>query len=410
MPADLYEAATELGLPLYAIPEAFGGVAKTLSPVTSVLIAEELAWGDMALAAALLAPFRWHRQSPVGAPGSSNPAIPGLLRRKPPVATIAIDEPTLFDPLVLQTRATETSTGYTLNGTKNGVVLGAHSDLILVAAELNGRPRVFIVENSDAVRITDDPAMGLRAAQTVASPLTTCNARGCPAGDDDFDYQTFIDHGSLLNRGLAIGTARAVLDYVIPYCNEREAFGEPISNRQAVAFMISNLAIETDSMRLLTWRAASRAETGQNCTGSVPRADSLQRKSDGNRHQRRTTAGRPRLCQRTPRRALVPRPPLHRHPFRRSRITDRLWREHHVSGNPGKFNPIIHQARQVAREVFRPISRKYDRAEHAYLKELDMFASIMDGMNDGAADGGAGAGKLARSGGSRVPATPTAPT
>ena len=68
---------------------------------------------------------------------------------------------------------------------------------------------------------------------------------------------------------------------------------------------------------------------------------------------------------------------------------------------PKKFNPIIHQARQVAQEVFRPISRKYDRAEHAYPKELDMFASIMDGMNDGAADGGAGAGKLARSGGSQ---------
>ncbi|MDX1552938.1 MAG: acyl-CoA dehydrogenase family protein, partial [Marinobacter sp.] len=53
--------------------------------------------------------------------------------------------------------------------------------------------------------------------------------------------------------------------------------------------------------------------------------------------------------------------------------------------------------RQVAREVFRPISRKYDLAEHEYPRELDMFASIMDGMNDGAADGGTGAGKLARS-------------
>ncbi len=66
---------------------------------------------------------------------------------------------------------------------------------------------------------------------------------------------------------------------------------------------------------------------------------------------------------------------------------------------PKKFSPIVHQARQVAQEVFRPISRKYDRAEHAYPKELDMFASIMDGMNEGAPDGGAGAGKLARSDG-----------
>ncbi len=54
---------------------------------------------------------------------------------------------------------------------------------------------------------------------------------------------------------------------------------------------------------------------------------------------------------------------------------------------PKKFSPLINQAQQVAREVFRPISRKYDRAEHEYPKELDLFASIMDGMNDGAADG-----------------------
>ena len=48
---------------------------------------------------------------------------------------------------------------------------------------------------------------------------------------------------------------------------------------------------------------------------------------------------------------------------------------------PKKFSPLINQAQQVAREVFRPISRKYDRAEHEYPKELDLFASIMDGMN-----------------------------
>ncbi|HUH58348.1 MAG TPA: acyl-CoA dehydrogenase family protein, partial [Pseudomonadales bacterium] len=52
------------------------------------------------------------------------------------------------------------------------------------------------------------------------------------------------------------------------------------------------------------------------------------------------------------------------------------------------------QARQVAESVFRPISRKYDRAEHAYPVELDMLAAIMDGMNDGTSGEGAGAGKL----------------
>ncbi|MFE8073269.1 acyl-CoA dehydrogenase family protein [Marinobacteraceae bacterium S3BR75-40.1] len=63
---------------------------------------------------------------------------------------------------------------------------------------------------------------------------------------------------------------------------------------------------------------------------------------------------------------------------------------------PRKFRPLVHQAQQVAREVFRPISRYYDRHEHAYPRELDMLASIMDGMNDAMGDDGAGAGKLSR--------------
>ena len=63
---------------------------------------------------------------------------------------------------------------------------------------------------------------------------------------------------------LTVGTAQAVLDYVIPYVNERTAFGEPISNRQAVAFTVSDIAIESDGMRLATYRAASRADQGKN--------------------------------------------------------------------------------------------------------------------------------------------------
>ncbi|HEU4658739.1 MAG TPA: acyl-CoA dehydrogenase family protein [Capillimicrobium sp.] len=58
---------------------------------------------------------------------------------------------------------------------------------------------------------------------------------------------------------------------------------------------------------------------------------------------------------------------------------------------PRKFAPLVSQAHQVATEVFRPISRKYDRAEHTYPKELDMLASLIDGMNDGSDLGGAGA-------------------
>jgi acyl-CoA dehydrogenase len=63
---------------------------------------------------------------------------------------------------------------------------------------------------------------------------------------------------------------------------------------------------------------------------------------------------------------------------------------------PRKLAPLAKQASQVASEVFRPISRKYDRAEHEYPKELDMFAALMDGKDAGVGNAGAGAAGVRR--------------
>jgi acyl-CoA dehydrogenase len=64
---------------------------------------------------------------------------------------------------------------------------------------------------------------------------------------------------------------------------------------------------------------------------------------------------------------------------------------------PRKFEALVAQAHQVAEQVFRPISRKYDSAEHEYPKELDMLAAAIDGINDGAGLEGAGASGASRS-------------
>ncbi len=62
---------------------------------------------------------------------------------------------------------------------------------------------------------------------------------------------------------------------------------------------------------------------------------------------------------------------------------------------PKRFGVLVNQAHQVAKEIFRTNSRKYDLAEHAYPKELDMLGALLDGMNDGS-DRGAGAGGVRR--------------
>jgi len=267
VPQELWQEGLELGLCQYAVPEAFGGVAHEQAPVTSVLIAEALAWGDMGIAAALLAPYsaaqvisRW------GSASQQAQYLPAFASDRPPLAGIAVDEPVpLFDPLNLQTRAQKDSKGYILQGAKIAVPLAEQAAFLIVAADVESiGPRLFLVEtNTPGVSISSCPSMGLRAATLCRVELNQVEVSAdALLGAEDFNYQEFLDLASLMRCALAVGTSQAVLDYVIPYCNERIAFGEPISHRQAVAFAIADLAIETDAMRLLTWRAASRAEQG----------------------------------------------------------------------------------------------------------------------------------------------------
>jgi alkylation response protein AidB-like acyl-CoA dehydrogenase len=107
--------------------------------------------------------------------------------------------------------------------------------------------------------------MGLRPAATGRLLLEGVRLpAGSLMGDGERDaYAECVHRARIAWSALSVGTAQAVLDYVIPYVNERIAFGEPVSNRQGVAFAVSDIGIETDGMRLVTYRAASRADQGK---------------------------------------------------------------------------------------------------------------------------------------------------
>jgi alkylation response protein AidB-like acyl-CoA dehydrogenase len=262
-PAVLWQHATDLGLNDYALPEALGGVATEKNILTNILIAEHLAKGDFTLTAGLLSTFsvinaisQWGSekvQSTYLASFANDPDIH---------ATFAVQEATpAFNPFNLKTKATSIHGKYTLQGEKTLVLLGETADLFLVNAELNGSPEVFIVKRDNSITAKKSSAMGLKAAETV-----TLHFHNSPAellGDDDFNYSAFLDLGNLIWCAMAVGTCEAVKAYCIQYANERTAFGEPISHRQSVAFMIADMAIEIEAMRMLILNAASLAEAGQ---------------------------------------------------------------------------------------------------------------------------------------------------
>ncbi|MEZ0367411.1 acyl-CoA dehydrogenase family protein [Mycobacterium sp. pUA109] len=272
-PAELITKAAELGITAVNIPEEFEGIAAHRSTVTNVLVAEALAYGDMGLALPILAPggvaaalTHW------GSAEQQATYLKEFAGDNVPQACVAIAEPhPLFDPTNLKTTAVRTPSGYRLDGVKSLVPAAADAELFIVAAQLGGKPALFIVESSSpGLTVKADPSMGIRAAalgqvelDKVSVPLS---AR---LGEEDTsatDYAQIYSEAIALSRlgwaALAVGTCHAVLDYVVPYVKDREAFGEPIAHRQAVAFMCANIAIEFDGLRLITWRGASRAEQG----------------------------------------------------------------------------------------------------------------------------------------------------
>ena len=268
-PDKLLAQAAELGIAAMNVPDELGGVGQERSVITNALVAEALAHGDLGLALACLSgPSVAIALAEFGSAGQEAQYLPSLTGAQPPQASIAVMEGgALFNPFALKTRAARKGGGYVLHGEKQLVACAQHAELFLVAAgDDDDRPALFIVESGSAgLEVRPQPAMGLRAAGLSRLRLKNVKLPESArlGGDQPADYAQFIALSRLAWSALAVGTTQAVLDYVIPYANEREAFGEPISHKQSVAFMIANIGIELEGMRLATWRAASRAAHGK---------------------------------------------------------------------------------------------------------------------------------------------------
>lgn len=279
-PEDVLSASREIGLPILGVPEALGGISEERSATAGALVAEALAHGDMGLAVATLAPGAVATALSLwGTEEQQQTYLPAFTGDDVPAAALALAEPTpLFDVLAPATTARREGGEIVLTGTKSFVPRGAEAELFVVGALLDGTPALFLVESSTAgLRVEADPSMGVRAAGLTRVHLDDVRvpATAVLGATDGSTYTECVRLSRLAWCALAVGTGQAVLDYVKPYVNEREAFGEPISHRQSVAFMVANIAIELQAMRLLTYRAASRAAQGKDFAREVALAHQL---------------------------------------------------------------------------------------------------------------------------------------
>ena len=254
----------ELGLLQGSVPESFGGFGDR-SAVSGALAAEELAWGDLAGALAILTPNAFALPVLVGGNEAQKQEwLPPVIGSGWRPFSAALLEPHFdFTPSELRTVATSENGGFALTGKKTQVPFAAQADQLLVFADLNGSPQAFVVpRTAEGLHIGDrQQLLGLHALPLfeitldhVRVPVEARLAR--------LDFPLILASFQVAIAAAAIGVSRAGFEYALQYAKQREAFGGPIAQKQAIAFMLAEMATEIDGARLMVWEAAWQLDRG----------------------------------------------------------------------------------------------------------------------------------------------------
>jgi butyryl-CoA dehydrogenase/short/branched chain acyl-CoA dehydrogenase len=272
IPRELIDKCFELGIMGIEIPESAGGAGATF--FMSVLVVEELARVDASLAVLVdvqntlvnNALLRW------GSDEQKARYFPRLASKW--VGAYALSEAgSGSDAFALACRATDKGDHYELTGRKLWITNAAEADLFIVMATIDpakGYKGItsFLVERSfPGFQVgKKEDKLGIRASSTCELVLEGCRVpKQNVLGDVGKGYKIAIE---TLNEGRIgigaqmVGVAQGSFEQGLRYAQERQQFGRPIAEFQAVQFLLAELATELEASRLLTYNAARLRDTG----------------------------------------------------------------------------------------------------------------------------------------------------
>lgn len=274
VPDELIGKIWELGLVRSVLPEELGGDGDQRSAVTGAVVGEALAYGDLSIALHALAPrLVAFPIFEMGTDEQRKRYLPRFAGNDFRAASAALVEPRHdFDIFSIATTATMSGGRYLLNGKKCNVPLAKESEPILVYASTRSAAGPSAV---DAFLIPRDCAglsisereknMGLKALSTYGLTLKDCavDADARLGGEQGINFLRLVSEAKVALASMAVGVMRSAFEYARDYAKERRAFGAPIASKQAIAFMLAEMALEVDAARLLAWEAASRLDKGE---------------------------------------------------------------------------------------------------------------------------------------------------
>ena len=278
-PRAALRAMGELGLMGVCIPERWGGAG--LDHVSLALALEEVAAGDGACST-IMSVQNSVVCAPIDAFGNESQKarwLPDLARGRK-LGCFCLTEPHAgSDAAAIRTRATRVTTGesgWVLDGVKQFITTGKHADLALVfavsdrAAGKRGISAFLVPTDSPGYRVARvEHKLGQRASDTAQVVLEGCRVAGDSLlGAEGDGYRIALanlEGGRIGIAAQAVGMARAAYEAALAYAKQREAFGKPIIEHQAVCFRLADMATRIEVARQMVLHAAALRDAGRPC-------------------------------------------------------------------------------------------------------------------------------------------------
>ncbi len=277
-PREIITQAAELGFMNMTLPAEVGGLE--LPHVAQALIAEELAWGCSGMATSMIANDLALLPLVLGASAEQKERFLRPFTGDPTrLASFALTEPGAgSDVAGLRTTARREGDFYVLNGQKQWISNGeyAHHFTVFATTDTSKKHKgllCLVVERTLPEGFTTgkhENKMGQRASNTVTLnfdnvKVPVANRIG-EEGEGFLLAMSTLDNSRPLTAMFAIGIARAAMEHALDYSRQRQQFGKPIAEFQAIQFMLADMAADIEAARLLTHKSAWLLDDGQRNT------------------------------------------------------------------------------------------------------------------------------------------------
>ena len=282
-PAKALSGLAELGFYGMLVPEQHGGC--DIGYVAAALVLEEIGVADAACST-IVSVTNSVGCMPLLQYGTAQQQRDFLspLARGEKLAAFCLTEPQAgSDASGLKTRAERQGDNYVLNGTKQFITSGKNADLAIVfavtdpAAGKRGISAFVVPTETPGYRVASvETKMGQRASDTCQIVFENCSIPAVNLlGEEGQGYKIALGNLEGGRIGIAaqcIGIARAALEAATLYSREREAFAKPLSDHQAVAFKLADMATQIAAARQLTLHAAALKDAGEPCLSEASMA------------------------------------------------------------------------------------------------------------------------------------------